>query len=1053
LSTQAGVQGSGTTINIAGSTQGQMTISVDGISAMNATGEGATFATDMIPSINSIEEVKINENSNSAEFAGTGAITTVSRSGKNRFTGGVFENYQSRGLLSSSPFSAVKPNLVVNDYGAYVGGPVVIPHLYNGKDFYNGHDKTFFFLSYEGLRLPQTTTETDSVPTPAERLGDFSQFYTGPSAPEQLYYPDGITKLPVNPSGVDAGQPNYLNPSTWNPIAQRVLNLYYPQQNVTSGPGYNSQGGVVTGNYQINAHNPITSNQGDVRLDQKITDKQSTYVRYSYKQVSSESIVNGGMPLNGGATSLESYITAKNTSLAGSYNYILTQNLLNEFRAGLGKLITGQNLNAVNNSSIITGLGVQGIPNPLPLSIPTVPTFNITGFTATGYNIGPSSSTTYDFIDNVTWTHGKHTFKSGMELQRYYTYQSNVFASQRDGAYYFQNGNPSSTAILLGPGKEAAVSGAEIAELALGVPDNDALAQVTLPDEHGRGNSWAWYAQDDWKPTSNLTITFGLRYEFHPPVTDKYDNFANFLPNFYASNGQGVNQRGAFVVPKTSDLNNGLNVNPAFRTAVSSLPSAGGAGLQILSSSQAGIPYGLVYPSKDDFAPRFGFAWRPLHNDKTVLRGGIGQYYVGALGASAYDGWATSSSLVTDYNNALVTGTSTCGGTSTTCPALAFPTPFSASAAVPQLIDYDLGTQLHFKDAPMEQWNLTLEQNIGFNTGLRISYLGSHLQDGLLQVNNINLNPYTAMAGVAASPGGNQTLGYEYPTQGSLPFPTLGETTMQENQQEANYNAITVDANHRLTKGLQFDSNYTYTRNLENYVYDIYNPNAFYGNVAANHRHVWKTTAVFNLPFGHGQAFLSSVNYLMNQVVGNWQLSGYYLAEDGDFLNPSVSTGTSGDPTGSGSGLYLGDKVQPDITPGVSPYAGKSATGGVLGARNHLANVTYTPNSKGVLTASSVNSYHDVMPSKSAAVPGRNGNMSPYSLIGNGTNSLSISATKGIAFTERIKFSAGVQATNILNRHDYSDPSNLNIDTPTTYGISTAIQPLRSLMLVGRLTF
>ena len=143
-----------------------MSMSIDGISSMSA--RSSTPITEMFPSLYSIAEIRISESNNSAEFSGTSDVTTISKSGTNSYHGGLFENLQNTALQARNTFSATVPTVRLNNYGAYVGGPVRLGKLYNGQD------KTFFFGSYEGLRLPKQTVLVQSVPSLALRSGDLS---------------------------------------------------------------------------------------------------------------------------------------------------------------------------------------------------------------------------------------------------------------------------------------------------------------------------------------------------------------------------------------------------------------------------------------------------------------------------------------------------------------------------------------------------------------------------------------------------------------------------------------------------------------------------------------------------------------------------------------------------------------------------------------------------------------------------------------------------------------------------------------------------------------
>jgi outer membrane receptor protein involved in Fe transport len=148
------------------------------------------------------------------------------------------------------------------------------------------------------------------------------------------------------------------------------------------------------------------------------------------------------------------------------------------------------------------------------------------------------------------------------------------------------------------------------------------------------GYSYGFFAQDDWKVAPSLTLNFGLRYELHPPLYDRGYNSSNFLPYYQATIG-GQSVHGALLVPNQQALS---LTEPGLGASIAPTP--------ILTASQAGIPSGLRYTYKKDFAPRIGFAWRPFHNDKTVIRGGYGRFFMTPLGFNVLAGWANTSTFI-----------------------------------------------------------------------------------------------------------------------------------------------------------------------------------------------------------------------------------------------------------------------------------------------------------------------------------------------------------------------------------------------------------------------
>ncbi len=247
LTTQPGVQTDASGgISVAGALPTMLSMTVDGISTMGARTNGPL--TELFPSFNAIEEIRIGQVINPAEFSGVADITTISKSGTNKFHGGLLENLQNNVFNASNTFSHTTPTLKMNDFGFYAGGPVLFPKLYNGRD------KTFFFASYEGLRLPRQSVQLESVPSSAMRGGDLSAF-----SGQLIGYPGNI--IPANQI---------------SPLAQLALGYLYPT------PNYGAPG-LTSNNYLATFNVPINSNQADLRLDQNLTDKQQIYARFTYK--------------------------------------------------------------------------------------------------------------------------------------------------------------------------------------------------------------------------------------------------------------------------------------------------------------------------------------------------------------------------------------------------------------------------------------------------------------------------------------------------------------------------------------------------------------------------------------------------------------------------------------------------------------------------------------------------------------------------------------------------------------------------------------------------
>ena len=281
-----------------------------------------------------------------------------------------------------------------------------------------------------------------------------------------------------------------------------------------------------------------------------------------------------------------------------AHSFSITPTLLNELRGGFSRFHLATTL-AVNSQTILDNIGITGIPNVSPYGAVPSAVFGGTFQQTGGANPSTQISTTIQIADNLTWVKHAHTFKFGVDFRRLSDHDDNAFGSLRSGQYGFDGTSPVGAEI-----------GDPYASFVLGYPDWEAITLVSNDKMNGLGHAWGFFAQDDWKVTPSLTLNLGLRYELHPPLTDTGYNVGAFLPGY-----QGPNGPGALVVPNQRAV---AMADPGLLGSVPNTP--------LLTAAQAGIPEALRYTYKKDFGPRIGFAWRPFHNDKTVIRGGYGRF-------------------------------------------------------------------------------------------------------------------------------------------------------------------------------------------------------------------------------------------------------------------------------------------------------------------------------------------------------------------------------------------------------------------------------------------
>jgi len=934
LTTQTGVQTDNAgNLSVAGTKTSQLSITIDGISTMNV--RSAAPITELFPSFGAIEEIRVSEIDNAAEFGGVSDITTISKSGTNSLHGGIYENLQNNDLNARNPFSATVSLIKMNDYGGYLGGPII-------------KDKTFFFMSYEGLQLPRQQFIEESVPSLALRSGNLSAY--------------GLGQIPV-------GQ--------ISPVALAALNYLYPLPNLGSA-------NAIANNYGVNFPTPISSNQADLRLDQVINSKQTFFVRgtYKLKDVTNPPLSSGTI-FAGGLRQPE-----MDYSFTGAHNFIIGPTLVNELRAGVtaSRIFTSDSANA------------QLLASEIGVALPYAPAGNITPcFVITGFqNTCSTASTKYrsdakQLIDNLTWTKGSHTYKIGADirdLEAYFSNPSWAFGTSGgvDGSYTF-NGSVSGLNPYLA--------------FMEGIPDKTGVATISQPDSNSSAVHYGVFVQDDWKVTSHLTVNYGVRWEYHPPFDDKLHNMAVLIPDYYSViNGVAVHGEVA--------VNNNSPVNPLFIASIAPTP--------VLTASQAGLPDTLHYSDKTSFAPRIGFAWRPFNNDKTVIRAGYGKFIEAMLGTLTGAGWGVPTSYSGVFTNTIVNGV----------PTLTMAHPFPSVLAQPGTESFGLSALIHYTDPFVQQWNLTIERDLGFNTGLRISYDGNH-------GSNIGYNENVGQ--VAPN-----TIGFAAAAAGG-PYPLWAYVSQDALGARSNYNALTVAGNKRLSHGLQFATSYTFAKNLSNgqgydptafasqgggTVSDIYNINLDYGNVSFTHRNRFLTTFLYQLPFGRSGTFLNKANRFLDAIVGGWQLSGVMLFESGPFMTI--------------------------IAPGADPAGNNSENTSGAGRADIVSGAPLYPANQGV--ADWINPAAFVKPANNI---GRIGDSPVGSVVGPGTQSVSLSIFKTILIKEGVRFQFGVAASNAFNHPNYAVPSNLSVGT-AGFSSLTNVQTQenggpRSIQATARLTF
>jgi hypothetical protein len=758
-----------------------------------------------------------------------------------------------------------------------------------------------------------------------------------------------VQKQLVNPF---TGAPYPNNQVPVSPIAAKVMDKLFPHQNQPTGAALNRP------NLIYNASRDFTIDGVDGRIDHAFSPSQRLIGRFTVKNRDETGLAtNSSIGDQSTRNELRQVVVIANS--------ILGTGLLNEARGGISRQLDTFNYDfAGNAAAFMRDLGFTGLPDLT--GVGGAPSFEFVGEDYISTTPGkPSSvlSNIVQFNDAVTWLTGRHTVKGGFDLQ-YIEYKDIVsfFDGDDYGAYIFRGdytGNPWS-------------------DFLVGVPFSTRYAYGPIPT-NPYTNWWAFYLQDSWRPTPRLTVDYGVRYDLRPPMKDRTNQLGNFDRN-----------TGAVVVPNAEAL---ALVPAAVRASLPHTP--------FVLAKDVGLPEGLRMTDKNNWNPRLGIAWRPFSDNRTVIRGGVGSYTVPLYGSINYSLVATVTSDVPIFFN-----TRTPGGYAITYPNV-FP---SALRSVPGLgsQDFRRANEFDLRDPRMTQWSLTIERDLGAKTALRVSYIGNKANDIIVSPDLNQIRPNTVgYAALAAT----------------RPFQDWNVVASRDNGARSRYDGLQSELTRRFAKGLTVDASYTIARQLadaggavpgdfpgENgpsLLNTFRGPQDDYGPMPFTRRHRFVASFLYQLPFGRGRTYGSSMGPGLDLIAGGWDVAGIALAQSGSFLTPFF---TGGDPSGTGANTRgFTSTTRPD-------QAGDG----------NLADPTvdrYFDRSAFVIPANNI---------------GRFGNAAVGSLIGPASKVFSMTIGKSftLAATSRVRFEAAF--SNLFNTENFALP-NRNVRSGQ-FGLITATQ-------------
>jgi hypothetical protein len=986
-----GVQSdNGLNFSVQGGQPFQTETSVDGVSTQNVTSNAPL--SDAFPSSESIAEIRVDGVSNNAEFGQAGEITTVTKSGTNQLHGSLFWYHQNRAfdaVAYGTPVDPVtgkieRPEKIGNDFGASAGGPVDIPVLYNGRD------KTFFFGAYEGFHFPKQSTIQNLVPTQSMLAGDLSK--------EIPFDPSNPSTWLFNPSSGGIYGNNIVTPI--NSSAQPFLKLF-PSPNVA---GYRTLAEAEAGlgyNYTANRDSSYHSNQFDARIDHRFNQKLQGFARYTFKNITDLAPQDLDIP---SVTDFDDY-----RILASSLVYSFTPNLLNEFRFGFTDERNGMR-NEINGGPYTAAAGFQPVGPNYPVNGMAAMYFpNLTMLKAGNLN-NTSQSHLFQYGDNLTWTKRQHTLKYGLDIR---TMQSITTLGDYglNNVEVFAFTGQVSGALLANSGA------AQFADFLAGAPVQTQYYTL-IPQNDGRSIYYGFYAQDQWNAKPNLTVSYGLRYEYHPAYHDANGAIGNFNPST-PTTGSVIYPAGHqnLLDPSFLATFDGCGYGPPSTPYAQCTP--------VLSSSQAHLPSSLRHSQLDRILPRVGLAWRPFNDDKTAVRAGFGVFNTTMLGSIFFAMTNSLQAATLSFQNSM-----TPNGLAYLWPQTSPGT--GLNAPVYGTSSFNTADSIDWRDPYSMQWNLSVDHQFQGNIGARISYIGMKTDD-LVWTPDLNGMSYSSTTPALQRPLTDR------------PFPNWSAINSHLPGAQANYESLQMEANHRTQGGFTFESAYTLAKNLADNVGTnssgfqsenggnssqstyLYDRRLDYGNVNGTRRHRWINTGVYELPFGRGRKFAGAADRFQDAVVGGWQLSSMFLWQTGPYLTAYIP-GSDADPSGTGSGILYGSDQRPDIVGKIRP---------VHQNRNQWVNpqAFACPSNNGYTAASYAGNTCGVGVTSNPI--GRFGNEGVGDIVGPGTVNLSAGLSKRVAITEKVHLRAEGTFTNVLNHTNLSDPL-LDVTNPNFGKITSA---------------
>uniref|UniRef100_Q02CJ0 TonB-dependent receptor n=1 Tax=Solibacter usitatus (strain Ellin6076) TaxID=234267 RepID=Q02CJ0_SOLUE len=931
------------------------------------------------PSVEAISEMSVQTNGFNAEYGrAAGAVINVNlKSGSNQLHGSLFEVLQNKRLNANSWTNnqANKPRgpFIQNQFGATAGGPI-------------RKNKLFIFGDYQGTRIASSggiqglgfSSSTATVPTPAMKTGDFSSILgagaTGTDVNgNPINFQKGMIYDPLSTVG-PANAPvsrtpfvgNKIPTNRMDPAFAQILQLFpAPNQPVITGT-------QPTGDYFYNTPGGQLTDQGDARVDYRLSDKDSLFGSVSWGNTSKTSVAPfPGALDNSGFNGTGELDLNRNGQI--SYTRVWKPTVVSETRASFTRLVTSR-VGANPNVDLFKQFGIGGYNPTFAYTanggLPNITPSGYTGFGGAQWGPTLEYNNVWDFVQNVAISKGTHAIKLGAEFRQVRFPFFQVPAPHGIVSY---SGNetafPSSKSSSLGP-TVGASTGDAIASALLGQVDNAQISTANFISS--QKIAWAGYVQDDWKISRKLTVNIGLRYELWSPIGERFGRQANF------------------------DLQAMTLFIPSGKQQDLPLPPNFAAAFPNVAVSRGKVDNYLVPWDKLDFGPRIGLAYQLT--PKTVIRAGYGVFYGGEenQGGSPNRGEGIPFNETVQFNRTPGIVSSFIGISDPNCINCQYmpggltggypASPFTQNAQI-----QFRGVQPDFRNPLVHKWNLIVQRELPGDMALEVGFEGNH------QAHQVILGNTDTYPNLGTTNSSISADSLRYINSACATCQSVGSgLSITVSNGFGNYAAGSAKLEKRFSHGLQFLTAYTWSHALANsgtplsgssnlgYI-DPTNWGSGYASASWDIRHSFTTGFNYDVPFGKGKQLGGNMNRALDAIAGNWHLNGILT------LRTGVAYGIAGT---SCQGVW--GRCEPDIVPGFT--ANQAPAGG------------RTPNQ-----------WFDINAYKVAA-PLTGGNLGLQAATGPPTKTLDFSTFKDFRFTERWKVQFRAEALNLFNTPVFSTP-------------------------------